>query len=163
MKKKVIGILAVFALGAALYGGSLLNRGFSARDEPSLPETLAAHTARSLATPMRVRKMANPYAPTPDTLAEARINYAQNCALCHGNNGSGDTPIGHNLYPKPPDLRLSATQSQTDGELYAIIQNGIRLTGMPAWGEVRDDDRDRWNLVGFIRHMPTLTQDELNE
>ena len=64
---------------------------------------------------------------TSDGLAEARANWAQNCAGCHGVNGDGQTEIGRNLYPKPPDLRAAATQQQTDGELYTTIQNGIRL------------------------------------
>ena len=70
-----------------------------------------------------------------------------------------NTEIGQNLYPKAPDMRLAQTQNLTDGELYYTIHNGIRLTGMPAWGtEERDDDS--WKLVLFIRHLPQLTPAE---
>ena len=82
--------------------------------------------------------------------------------FCHANNGSGNTEIGQNLYPKAPDLRLPQTQSLTDGELYYTIHNGIRLTGMPAWGTEGNDD-DSWKLVLFIRHPPQLTSEEERE
>jgi len=162
-KKKLLILIA--CTGVALASGSayMLHRGFSARDQPTAMEAMAAHTARSLAVPTGVRSMQSPFPADEAALQEARMNWAQNCALCHANNGSGDTPIGQNLYPKPPDLRAIATQGQTDGELYAVIQNGVRLTGMPAWGEVRPDDRDRWNLVAFIRHLPKLTPEEERE
>ncbi len=42
--------------------------------------------------------------------------------------------MGRNMYPPAPDMRLAETQQMTDGELFYIIQNGVRLTGMPAWG-----------------------------
>ena len=56
-------------------------------------------------------------------------------------------------------MRKSETQSLTDGELYWIIHNGIRLSGMPAWGDPGHDD-DSWKLVVFIRHLPSLGPDE---
>ena len=75
---------------------------------------------------------------------------------------AGIRRCGQNLYPKPPDMRLPQTQHLTDGEIYYSIQNGIRLTGMPAWGtEVRDDDSRK--LVLFIRHLPQLTPVEERE
>jgi len=88
---------------------------------------------------------------------------ADHCASCHGNKGDGNTEIGQNLYPPAPDMRLPATQQLSDGELYYIIHNGVRWTGMPAWGEPgNDNDQDSWKLVIFIRHLPSLTADELH-
>jgi mono/diheme cytochrome c family protein len=71
---------------------------------------------------------------TPEVLSAARSHFADHCASCHGNDGSRKTEIGWNLYPKAPDMRLPETQNLTDGEIYYIIHNGIRLTRMPAWG-----------------------------
>jgi len=150
-------------LAGAIGGAHTVRRGFSARDEPSAPEIFAARTARRLAVPKRAKTLESQFVITSDGLAEARANWAQNCALCHGVNGDGQTEIGRNLYPKPPDLRARATQQQTDGELYTTIQNGIRLSAMPAWGEARDDDRDRWNLVALIRRLNQLTPEEEKE
>jgi hypothetical protein len=59
-------------------------------------------------------------------------------------------------------MRSTRTQNLTDGELFSIIRNGVRLTGMPAWGDAAGhDDADNWKLVHFIRHLPKLTPEEI--
>ena len=68
--------------------------------------------------------------------------------------------MGPNLYPKPPDMRLPLTQDKTDGELYHTIQYGVRLSGMPAFGDPVDNDQGTWKLVAFIRHLPKLSKEE---
>ena len=91
-------------------------------------------------------------------------HWADHCAGCHGNDGSGQTDIGRNLYPKTPDMRQPRTQNLTDGELFSIIKNGVRLTGMPAWGDAGGrDDAANWKLVHFIRHLPKITPAELQQ
>jgi hypothetical protein len=61
-------------------------------------------------------------------------------------------------------MRLEATQKLTDGELFYVIQNGVRLTAMPAWSSgSAHDDEDSWKLVHFIRHLPQLTLEEKQE
>lgn len=154
-----IGICAIL-IGVALFGAVMIRHGFSARDNPSWLETVVARNVRSMAVPASAKQLKNPVPNTPDNLVEARAHWADHCAVCHANNGSGDTPIGKNLYPKAPDMRLPSTQNLPDAELYYTIQNGIRLTGMPAWGEAGDNDQDTWKLVHFIRHLPQLTPDE---
>ncbi|HLV85867.1 MAG TPA: cytochrome c [Candidatus Sulfotelmatobacter sp.] len=90
-------------------------------------------------------------------------HWADHCATCHANNGSGDTEMGRNFYPPAPDMRNAETQSLSDGELYYIIRNGVPLTGMPAWGDpnLGNSDSQTWALVSFIRHLPALTQGEV--
>jgi len=87
--------------------------------------------------------------------------FSANCAQCHGNDGRGKTEMGKSLYPKAPDMTLAETQNLSDGELFAIIRNGVRLTGMPAWGG-DGDDADDWKLVHFIRHMPKMSKEEVH-
>jgi mono/diheme cytochrome c family protein len=113
---------------------SVIRRGFSAREQPSALENYLATSVRALGVPTRARNKKNPFLPSADVLAEARAHFADHCALCHANDGGGKTEIGQNLYPRAPDMRLFRTQRLTDGELYYTIHNGIRLTGMPAWG-----------------------------
>jgi hypothetical protein len=60
-------------------------------------------------------------------------------------------------------MRLAATQRLTDGELYWIIENGVRLTGMPAWGDGTDHDLATWKLVHFVRRLRELTPEQLQE
>ena len=160
----ILSLVAVILVVAAAAAFLTVRRGFSARDEPSWAEKLVARRVRSLAVPARARNAENPLPPTPEVLADARGHFADHCAVCHANDGSGQTTIGQNLYPKAPDMRLEDTQRLTDGELYYIIQNGIRMTGMPAWGEQDDDkDEDGWKLVHFIRHLSELTPTQLKE
>ena len=157
----VVTVGFVVAIGV---GVSIVRRGFSARDEPSALEASAAKAMRRFAVPRRTRNLVNPVYPSPDVMIDARAHFADHCATCHANDGSGNTIIGRNLYPRAPDMRLDATQSLTDGELYAIIQDGIRLTGMPAWGKEGDEnDEDSWKLVHLIRHLKDLTPEQLND
>jgi len=161
MRKRtlLLSIITAGIAGAAAFGWMTIRRGFSARDNPSVVETYVAKTARRLSVPASERDAKNPFAPTAEVLSEARAHFADHCATCHGNDGSGKTQIGQNLYPKTPDMRLPDTQSLTDGEIYYVIHNGIRLTGMPAWG-TEEKDEESWKLVLFIRHLPRLTPAE---
>jgi mono/diheme cytochrome c family protein len=157
-----IGVL--FAVAVAIVAGLVLIRqsqGFSAREQPTAMERWVARKAREMAMPADAKSRMNPIANSPEVMAEARAHWADHCFSCHANDGSGDTAMGKNLYPPAPDMRLPATQLLTDGELFYIIQNGIRLTGMPAWGSgASHDEEDSWKLVHFIRHLPQLTLEE---
>ena len=164
VKPRHIGLLIAFVVVVALIAGAVaVHHGFSARDTPSGIEKVMARTMRTLAVPSRAKNMNNPLPNTSENLKEATAHWADHCAFCHANNGSGDTEIGRNLYPKAPDMRLPDTQNLTDGELYYTIKNGIRLTGMPAWGAPGDADEDSWKLVYFIRHLPKLTPQEAED
>src|SRR5262249_50296644 len=82
----------------------------------------------------------------------------------HSNDGSGETAMGQQMYPPAPDMRKEHTQRLTDGELFYIIENGIRLSGMPAWGSVTEEHaQDSWKLVHFIRHLPALSLEEIRK
>jgi mono/diheme cytochrome c family protein len=162
---RVLWLVIILAAIAAAAGWFLKNAGgFSAREQPSAVETWIAGRARAMAMPSNAKTRVNPVANSPEVLAEARAHWADHCAACHANNGSGDVEMGKHMYPPAPDMRQPGTQQLTDGELFFIIQNGIRLTGMPAWGGgSAHDERDSWKLVRFIRHLPRLTADEVHE
>ncbi|HMU56248.1 MAG TPA: c-type cytochrome [Nitrospira sp.] len=168
MKKRVIGVviaICLVALGLVGWVGyQLFTTGFSAKTEPYRLEVLMARQIRYLAIPLAQRNAPNPVPLTPAVLKDARAHFADHCAICHANDGSGRTPIGKNVYPKAPDLREADTQSMSDGELFWTIHNGIRFTAMPAWGEGEaEEDLDSWKLVHFIRHLPKITREELEE
>ena len=159
--------VVLLALGGVVVGGVALTltglNGFSARSEPSAVERLMARSMRRYAVPGRMRDTPNPVVFSPEVWAEARAHFADHCAACHANNGSGNTEMGRGLYPRAPDMRLPDTQRLTDGELYWIIENGVRLTGMPAWGPGGEHDHDTWKLVHFVRHLKDLTAEQLQE
>jgi mono/diheme cytochrome c family protein len=161
-------VVGLFVLAAAVIGAVMLVRtvryGFSARDEPTRVEKLVASLMRRWAVPADLAQRTNPVPLTPAMLAEARAHFADHCAYCHGNDGKGRTEIGRNLYPRAPDMTLAETQRQSDGALFATIENGIRLTGMPAWGNgTPESAHASWTLVHFIRHLPQLTAEEIAE
>jgi mono/diheme cytochrome c family protein len=159
---RVVALVVIVVLVLLVVAAwSVLRGGFSAREKPSKVEEFLARRMRDLATPSAVKNLPNPQQATPENIREALEHFADHCAVCHANNGSGDTMFGRNMYPKPPDLRAEPTQKLTDGEIYSIIQNGVRLTGMPAFGQPnRTDDTSSWNLVHFIRHLPKLSAEE---
>ena len=139
-------------------------RGFGAREQPSRAEEAIARRLRALAVPDRVRDLKNAAPDTPESLRSGMEHFADHCASCHANDGSGDTAMGKGMYPKVPDMRLAATQSLSDGELYYIIEEGVRFTGMPGWGDgTKEGAIGSWELVRFIRRLPNLSAAEKAE
>ena len=155
-------ILIVLAVAAAGYGSILVRRGFSALETPSAIEEFAATTARKMALPSAYRQLRNPIMPSTANIQAGMEHFSDHCATCHSNDGGGHTLFGKGLYPKPPDLRAAGTQNKSDGELYYTIQNGVRLSAMPAFSEAHTAAQT-WRLVLFIRHLPQITPEELNE
>src|SRR5215471_20214036 len=159
----LVGAVVLVGLATAI-ALAVLHDGLSAKAKPSQFETVLARHARQLAVPGSARAAQNPVLDSAGIQRDARLHFADHCAICHGNDGSGDTPIGNGLYPKPPDLRRQETQDLSDGELFWIIENGVRFTGMPAFssngdhaGGSQGDGQDSWKLVHFIRHIQHLT------
>lgn len=161
--KYVFLILVLVFAAVCVYGWSIAARGFSARNAPSSVEAFVARRLRRIGTPTAARDAKNPVQASPEVLAGAMSHYADHCAICHGNDGRGATLMGQGMYPKPPDMTEAGTQQLTDGELYYIIENGIRFTGMPAFGEEsgNEENKESWDLVHFIRHLPAITDDEV--
>ena len=159
----ILLVLVIAALGAGFVAYSFLHNGVSAKATPSPLEVMMARKARHMALPSSARALTNPVPASAENLREGRLHFADHCAICHGNDGSCDTMMGSGLYPKPPDLRLEETQKLSDGELFWIIENGVRFTGMPAFSGHHSAPEDTWKLVQFIRHLPQLTADERME
>ena len=158
---RAVLFLLVFAVALGVF--VVVRHGVSARDQPTQAEIFVARRLRHLAIPMAARQMSSPTPVTPATIKAGMEHFADHCAICHANDGSGQAEMGRNLYPRSPDLRLAQTQQLTDGELFYIIENGVRLTGMPAWGAGGEHDvTDNWRLVHFIRHLPKLSQAEID-
>ena len=154
-------LLIIVGVLAALW---LLPGTFSAKSAPPEWEIKIARFLRHMATPSHFLKMSNPVQASSEILAEARHHFADHCATCHANDGSGKTSMGPNFYPPVPDLRDPVIQEMQDGELFYVIHFGIRFTGMPAWGKgAPEEDQESWNLVHFIRHLPNITPEEIAE
>ena len=157
----LLGMIVVIGAGAAFY---VVQAGLSARGQPGAIETMVARSIRNYTISRRARELRNPVERAPEVIAEGRAHFADHCATCHANNGSGETEMGRNLFPKVPDMRLATTQNLSDGELFWIIENGIRFTGMAGWGTGnKEGEEASWHLVQFIRHLPDISKPEIEE
>ena len=108
--------------------------------------------------------MTNPVASSPETVRAGMDHWADHCATCHGNDGRGQVSVGRGLFPPAPDMQAPATQDLSDGALFYAIKQGVPLTGMPAWSTgTANGERESWELVAFIRHLPQITPEELTE
>ena len=155
----IVFLAVVLAAGGAMFAKR--SNGFSALAKPSAMETMVARRAHSMSIPASAKDRPNPVPDSLEVLAEARAHWVDHCATCHANNGSGNTQMGKHMYPPAPNMRLGGTQDMTDGELFFIIENGVRFTGMPGWGGSGHDEASAtWKLVHFIRHLPKVTAEE---
>ena len=166
--KRVLLILLALAVAGVLVAMivivPMVRSGLSTHDEPTRVEATLARMVRHWAVPSELRDAKNPVPLTPAVLADGRAHFADHCAVCHGNDGKGTSGMGKQMYPRTPDMTAAATQSLSDGELFAIIENGVRLTGMPGFGSgTAESAAGSWALVHFIRHLPKLTPAELAE
>lgn len=163
MKRALIVVVAVIAVLAIVALVSMTSSGLSAHDQPTAIEAFVARTVRHWAVPSELRDAKNPLPLTSEALADGRAHFADHCAGCHGNDGKGGG-MGKQMYPKAPDMTQRGTQSLSDGELFAVIENGVRLSGMPGFGSgTADSARGSWALVHFIRHLPKLSAEEVAE
>jgi mono/diheme cytochrome c family protein len=158
----VAGVIAALLLVTAMALLSMLRYGLSAHDEPTWIEAVVARKMRHWAVPSDLRDRKNPIPLTPEVLAEGRAHFADHCFTCHGNDGKGQSGLGKQMYPRTPDMTLAATQRLSDGEIFSIIENGVRLTGMPGFSNgTAESAAGSWALLHFIRHLPKLTPEEI--
>lgn len=163
--RRIVLVLLLIAGIVAAASVVFKGRGLSAVTRQPLPgETRMARAAWQFMVPEAARDAVNPVPPDPEVLKDARAHFADHCATCHANDGSGDTPIGRRVFPRARDLRSESTQHLTDGELFYAIEQGIPWTAMPGWAtSTAEGERQSWALVRFIRHLPMITSDELRE
>ncbi|WP_353063353.1 cytochrome P460 family protein [Tunturibacter psychrotolerans] len=142
--------LMVGAIG--LMFGALL-QGCSAGKQPSQGETSLADAAKDVAIPLEAGKMNNPLPETGEVVSQGQEVFLGSCAQCHGADARGDSDLGRNMTPPAMDLTSAHVQHWSDAELFWIIQNGVRLTGMPAW-KSSISDNDTWKLARYIHSLP---------
>lgn len=82
-------------------------------------------------------------------------HYAAHCASCHGAPGVPRSDLAKGLYPQPANL-TRVGQRYTPGELFWILKNGIKMSGMPAWSDHSDDEL--WGTVAFLEKLPAMTE-----
>jgi mono/diheme cytochrome c family protein len=131
----------------------------TAHEKPSTVETALANVAKDILIPIETEKLKNPLSSNQEVVSQGRQIYLQSCAICHGTDGHGQTTLGQGMYPPAMDLTSPHVQHWTDSQMFWIIQNGVRLTGMASWkGAISPEDT--WKLVIFIHHLPDLDSAE---
>jgi len=156
----LFGVLLVVVGAAAVVVTGSFNT--AATEQPSRLEKRIAGFALDRSVAKRATHRKNPHATTPDVLREGLEEYRENCLVCHGAPGVDAGAIGSGLNPAPPDLTVPSVQARSDGELFWLTAQGIRLTGMPAFAPTHSED-ELWKVVAFLRHLPELTDAEERE
>ncbi len=153
--------LMLLALGAAgvVWTGSFNT---AATLPPGALEKRLAGFALDRSVARRSPRLANPLRATAEVLRGGMAHYREMCVTCHGGPGVEASEVGDGLNPAAPDLTIPKVQRRTDGELFWLVQNGIRMTGMPAFGPTHKDE-EIWKIVAFVRHLPELRPDEQQE
>jgi len=155
-------VIAITVMVTILFIGGLLTRdGLSAIGRPLTPaEDRVLYDVRKGVVALAATERRNPLAGRRDVWREVAGAYQEHCAICHGPAGRGRSTLGAQFYPPPPDLTRPRTQELSDAELYHIIANGIRFTGMPGWSATHGTD-ELWRYVSFVRALPRLSEREL--
>ncbi len=103
-------------------------------------------------------EQSNPFRPTPENLRAGQVDFDGHCSGCHGVTGNGENQIEADFYP-PVAALTGDTQKWSDAELYFIIANGIRMTGMPGFGK-KHDPKEIWGVILWVRHLAHLSPQE---
>lgn len=154
----VFGVLVVAGVAGFLYSG-LYNVAASEHHWPVTYWVLDTARVRSI-------KMHAAGISVPDNLNDhARVvagtaHFKEDCATCHSAPGVEANDLAEGMYPKPPSLKKVAERF-TPGELFWILKNGIKMSGMPSWGDHSDDEL--WNAVAFLEQLPSMTPGQYSE
>ena len=153
----LVGLLVVGAAVALYLASGSFN--IAAVNPASGAEKAVATLALNKSVAKRAPSSKNPFAGKPEVLREGLDHYKENCVVCHGAPGVDVSELGQGLNPPAPELTLPRTQKRPDGELFWIVSNGIRMTGMPAFSPTHKPD-EIWKIVAFVRHLEEITPEE---
>lgn len=154
MKHWTIAVAILIGLSGAAAIMTISRIQLGARQNPGRLETELAMRAKRFL----VRRSSRTGIPPPPEVLRASIEHGDKlfgteCAACHGDDGHKLTDVGRWMYPRAADLTALGVQQYSDRELFWIVKNGIRFTGMPAFGEVESDEHI-WNIVHYVRTLP---------
>jgi mono/diheme cytochrome c family protein len=163
MKRWVFTLLIILVLAVVLIVAGYQQISIDALQEPGPLETILATRAKHLLIFRSSSHDGISSAPTdlPVSIEAGDRLFGTECAQCHGLDGHTPTDAGRWMYPRAPDLASSAVQQYSDRELFWIVKNGIRLSGMPAFGKVESDEHI-WNLSHYVRSLKTSATPQNN-
>jgi mono/diheme cytochrome c family protein len=152
--KTVLALIVLAALGAVgfIYSGLY---DISATDQHLAPTYYAMQTTMRRSIERRAADIAVPPLGAPAQLERGLSLFRAHCVQCHGAPGVAPEPFALGLTPLPTPLARSG-KDRSPAELFWVVKNGIKMTGMPAW-EFRLPDQDIWSLVAFLKQLPLLS------
>lgn len=147
----IAAIIIVLVLGGAAYCITTFN--MSAAQDPGRAETFIANTIREWYVRRGADKVpASTVANNASSISQGEGLYSMECAQCHGEDGRKPMPIGNAMNPRVPDLSSEDTQEMSDKELFWIIKNGIRFSGMPSFADINSDP-EIWQITYYVRSL----------
>ena len=154
MKRWILAAVVIVVLSGVAAIFAFTQFDLSALQEPGEAENFLATQAKRIL----IYKSSRSGIPAPSNDLQASVEqgetlYGTDCAMCHGSDGHTLTDNGRWMYPRASDLTSPSVQQYSDHELFWIIKNGIRLSGMPGFGKVESDEHI-WDLVRYIRTLP---------
>jgi len=166
MKKFVLGfVVGILTIPIGAFGAAWMGwLEVGARGTPTAVEAALGHLALDRAAARRAPKVVNPIAPTEENLMEGMKIFKGDCAGCHGEASNAAKRVAEAiLYPIPPVFALHPPK-KPDEQLFWIIKNGVRYTGMFWWdGQFGKDaagkdvsDEKIWKVVTFLKHLDSL-------
>jgi mono/diheme cytochrome c family protein len=156
-------LVTVAALaGAAVLGGAAFIYSGAYDVAATAPHWPLTHRILEAARVRSIKAHAAGIVPPGDLGDRARVvagtsHFAEHCAMCHAAPGVEAQDLAEGLYPKPPVL-TDVARRYTPGELFWILKNGIKASGMPSWGD--HGDEDLWNTVAFMERLPGMSEQD---
>ncbi len=153
----LLGVIA--CVGAPLLGIRLGYLSMAARPEPGAVEEFVGELAYEWWIEGAAPKQSTAFAGDPAAIAVGLDHFRENCVACHGGPDVAAAELAKGLHPAAPELSADDVQKMSDGELFWTTREGVRLTGMPAFGPTHSDE-EIWKIVAFVRRLPHLTPEE---
>jgi len=150
-----LGIIITFVIIAVLtvmYTGAF--NVATAWQDPALLRWMLAATRES-SIESRAQNVQAPALDGADRIDKGFRGFREMCAICHVTPGGKSSPLAKGLNPQPPDLSKDEDHMSA-AELFWVTKNGIRMTGMPAWGPSHSDE-ELWDIVAFIKTLPQMS------
>ncbi len=152
----LVGMMVVVIIGIGMAISGVMP--MKASDHPNILDGMG-HMMWESSLFWRAPREKNPFGDGPAAVAAGFEHYMAMCVQCHGTPNVRRADWANGMLPIPPDLTASETQHRSDGELFYIIQHGVKMTGMPAFGQDHSPD-DLWHIVAFMRNLSGLTEDQ---
>ncbi|MBV8202823.1 MAG: cytochrome c [Acidobacteria bacterium] len=154
----LVAVIVLLAVGAAGFAYSGMFDVAAAVPEPQWRQRLF-ETVKDRSIDRRIAALpAAPPLGDPQQVRTGLIHFNEMCVTCHGAPGVPKSEIGVGLNPDPPDLQHEGAE-QSPVRLFWVLKNGIKMTGMPAFGTTHTDEQ-LWSMVAFLKQLPKLNPEQ---